>query len=177
MIKEDFIIDTLKPIDANQLHQFIVGNSERLRKFFPLTLSNNATIEKSIAYITLKEKEIQDKSNFTFAFREKNSQNIVGLMIIKKIDWNIKQGEFAYCIGSQYEGKGLTTFAVKELSKYAFNELDLKTIQIIAHRTNLGSIKVAEKCGFIWKRTLLNEFTPTDEKPLDMELYELTHEK
>ncbi len=177
MIAEDFIIDQLKPTDAHQLYQFMVDNNERLRKFFPLTLSSNDTIEKSIAYIVLKEKEIQEKTNFTFAIREKNSQNIAGLIIIKKIDWTTKQGEFAYCIGAEFEGKGLTTFAVKELSKFAFDELDLKTLQIIAHKTNLGSVKVAEKCGFTWKGILLNEFTPTNEKPLDMELYELAHEK
>jgi len=177
MITEDFIIDQLKSTDAHQLYQFMVDNNERLHKFFPVTLSGNETIEKSIEYIALKEKEIQEKSNFTFALRERNTQNIAGLIIIKKIDWTKKQGEFAYCIGATQEGKGLITFAVKELSKYAFHELELKTLQIISHKSNLGSVKVAEKCGFIWKRTLLNEFTPTNEKPLDMELYELTHEK
>lgn len=60
---------------------------------------------------------------------------------------------------------------------FAFDNLNLKTLQIIAHKTNLGSVKVAEKNGFIWKKTLLNEFTPTNEVPLDMELYELYNEK
>ncbi|MNT85361.1 hypothetical protein D3C72_2255210 [compost metagenome] len=66
------------------------------------------------------------------------------------------------------------TKVVKEISNYAFNELTLKTLQIISHRTNFGSVKVAENSGFVWKRTLPNEFTPTNEEPLDMELYELT---
>jgi hypothetical protein len=30
-----------------------------------------------------------------------------------------KQGEFAYCIGSQFEGKGVTHFAVAEMTKFA----------------------------------------------------------
>jgi ribosomal-protein-alanine N-acetyltransferase len=176
-IAENFIVDKLKPSDGNQLYQFMVDNNERLSKYFPVTLSSNSTLEKTVAYISIKEKEIQEKSNFTFAIREKNNQNIAGLIIIKKIDWTSKQGEFAYCIGSEYEGKGLTTFAVKEISNFAFNELELKTLQIISHKTNLGSIKVAENNGFIWKRTLINEFTPTNEEPLDMELYELKNEK
>ncbi|MES2812226.1 MAG: GNAT family N-acetyltransferase [Bacteroidota bacterium] len=177
MTTENFNIDQLISTDAHQLHQFMVENNERLRKFFPLTLSSNDTIEKTIAYIALKEEEIQEKTNFTFAIREKSTLKIAGLIIIKKIDWTTKKGEFAYCIGAEFEGKGLTTFAVKELSKFAFDKLDLKTLQIIAHKTNHGSVKVAEKCGFIWKGILLNEFTPTNEKPLDMELYELAHEK
>lgn len=59
------------------------------------------------------------------------------------------------------------------MAKFAFDELGLKTLQIISHKTNLRSIKVAENNGFVWQRTLLNEFTPTNESPLDMELYEL----
>ena len=59
------------------------------------------------------------------------------------------------------------------MTKFAFVELGLETLQIISHKTNLGSIKVAENNGFVWQRTLLNEFTPSNESPLDMELYEL----
>jgi len=174
IITTNFIINPLKPTDANLLHRMIVDNTERLKMYFPVTLSSNSTFEKTTEYISIKNKEIQEKTNFTFAIREKNSQQIVGLIIIKKIDWHKKQGEFAYCIDSEYEGKGLTSFAVKEMSIFAFNNLGLKTLQIISHKTNFGSIKVAENSGFIWKKTLPNEFTPTNELPLDMELYELT---
>ena len=173
ILNENFIIDQLKSADANQLHQFIFENSERFRRFFPVTLSSNATIEKSIEYIAVKQKEIQERTNFTFAIRAIESQEIVGLIIIKKINWSTKIGEFAYCIGGNSEGKGLVSKAVAVMSKFAFDELELQTLQIIAHKTNFGSIKVAENNDFIWQKTLLNEFTPTDELPLDMELYEL----
>ena len=36
---------------------------------------------------------------------------------------------------------------------------------------------MAENNGFVWQSTLQNEFTPTNEMPLDMELYELYNEK
>ena len=98
------------------------------------------------------------------------------MIILKKLDWDKKQGEFAYCIGSELEGKGVTSFAVKKITRFAFDELELKTLQIISHKTNSASIKVAENNNFVWKATLPNEFTPTDEKPLDMELYELYNE-
>jgi len=173
----NFIIDAFKPNDANQLYQFIVDNNERLKYYFPKTLSANATLEKTQEYIVLKEKEIQEKTNFTFAIRESKTQNIIGLIIIKKIDWDKKQGEFAYCIGSDYESKGVTSFAVNEMTKFAFEKLKLKTLQIIAHKTNYGSVKVATNNGFVWQRTLANEFTPTNASPLDMELYELTNER
>jgi ribosomal-protein-alanine N-acetyltransferase len=165
-------IEKLKLTDSVELHNFILSNTERLKKYFPVTLSNNSTLEKTTEYIVTKNREIEERSNFTFAIRNEKSI-IIGLMILKKIDWTTKMGEFAYCIGSNYEGKGYTSKAVNEMMQFALNELQLKTLQIIAHKTNIGSCKVAEKSGFTWKRTLLNEFTPENETPLDMELYEL----
>lgn len=169
-------IENLKLTDSVELHNFILSNTERLTKYFPVTLSSNSTLEKTAEYIVTKNKEIEERSNFTFAIRNEKSI-IIGLMILKKVDWTTKMGEFAYCIGSDQEGKGYTSKAVNEMIQFAFNELQLKTLQIIAHKTNIGSCKVAENCGFTWKRTLLNEFTPANETPLDMELYELENEK
>jgi [ribosomal protein S5]-alanine N-acetyltransferase len=176
-ITKNISIDKLKPIDAEQLHRFMIENTERLKKFFPVMLSSNETLEKSIEYIKNKEKEIQLKVNYTFAIREIDSQKIIGLIIIKKIDWTNKIGEFAYCIGNTFEGKGLVSKAVKAVLKFANNVLELNTLQIIAHKTNLARIKVARNNGFIWERTLIAEFTPTNELPLDMELFELKNEK
>ncbi|SHL87840.1 ribosomal-protein-alanine N-acetyltransferase [Flavobacterium xanthum] len=171
---ENFMIDPLIPADANQLYQFMVDNTDRLKYYLPVTLANNATLEKTIAYIATKNKEIEEKINFTFAIRNRITNEIAGLIIIKKIDWANKQGEFANCIGLHEEGKGLTSYAVKERITFAFSELELKTLQIIAHKSNLGSVKVAKNNGFIWQKTMVNEFTPTNQAPLDMELYELT---
>lgn len=177
MTTEDIIIDGLQSNDAYQLHEFVKSNDKGLKPFFPRTLSDNETLEKSTSYIAIKNKEIAEKTNFTFAIRDKKTQMIVGLIILKKLDWDKKQGEFAYCIGSELEGKGVISFAVKKMISFAFVELGLKTLQIISHKTNLGSIKVAKKNGFLWQRTLLREFTPTNEAPLDMELYELKNER
>lgn len=177
MTAGNFIIDQLRTTDSHQLHQFMVENNERFQRYFPRTLSGNETLEKTTAYIAIKNKEITEKSNFTLAIRNKENQHVVGLIILKNIDWDKKQGELAYCIDGAHEGKGLTSFAVKEITRFAFAELGLKTLQIIIYKTNFGSVKVAENNGFIWQRTLPSEFTPTNEAPLDMELYELTNEK
>ncbi|MDP5081017.1 MAG: GNAT family N-acetyltransferase, partial [Winogradskyella sp.] len=75
--------------------------------------------------------------------------------------------------GYTYEGQGLSTKAVSALSTYAFNDLGLETLQIITHKDNLPSVKIAMKNNFKWLKTLINEFTPTGEEPVDMELYEL----
>lgn len=41
---ETFILESLNPFDANQLHLFISENSERLKRYLPVTLSSNSTL-------------------------------------------------------------------------------------------------------------------------------------
>lgn len=172
---EDFQITILTSKDAVSLHGLMFSNAERFKRYFPKTLSKNLTLEASEKYILEKNNEIQSNSEFTFAIKENKTDKIAGLIIIKKLNWEAKQGELAYCIGAKHQGKGWVSDSVNQISKYAFNKLQLKTLQIISHKTNFGSIKVAENCGFLWRRTLISEFTPTNELALDMELYELTY--
>lgn len=174
---ETFYINPITIQDAWGICDFAVSNEDRLKRYFPKTLEQNLIPDLSRRFVEQKTKQFQLKEEFLFTLKEIKTNQIIGLIYVKKLDWTKMQGELAYCIGYQYEGKGLTSKAVKVVSNYAFMELKLKTLQIIAHKINIGSVKVAENCNFIWQKTLINEFTPTNGKPLNMELFELYHEK
>ncbi len=170
---ENYYIEPIAEKDAWKLCDFIISNTERLQRFFPKTLEQNLTPNLSRNFVAKKVKELNAKEEFLFKLKEKKSRTIIGLVYIKELDWDKKKAELAYCIAYQFEGMGIITNSVEILSDYAFDTLGLKTLQIIVHKTNPGSIKVAEKCGYTWQQTLLKEHTPPGEKALDMELYEL----
>jgi len=170
---DDYSIDKISDSDALNLCDLMVSNAERFQRFFPVTLKQNLTLELSELFVVKKVKEFETNEEFLFTLKANVSSTIIGLVYIKELDWEKKQGELAYCIDVNYEGIGLITRAVKKLIGYAFNHLGLETLQIIVHEDNLGSVSIAKKGNFIWQRTLLNEHTPPNEDPLDMELYEL----
>ena len=174
---DTYYIEAIQEKDAWGLCDFMVANEDRFKRFFPKTLEQNLNPNLSKQFCEKKVKQFQYKEEFLFTIKENDTNALVGLVYIKAIDWTKKQGEFAYCIGYPFEGQDITTQALKFLSEYAFNPLGLKTLQIIVDRKNIGSIKVATNNNFIWKRTLENEFTPPNEHPLNMELYELNHER
>lgn len=168
-----FEINPIQKGDAWSLCNFIVANEDRLKLFFPKTLEQNLNPALSQFFVEKKVKEFKANEEFLFTIKQSKSQEIIGVTYIKELDWDKKQGEFAYCIGYQYEGQGITTKVVRELSNYAFEVLGLQTQQIIAHKTNIGSVKVATNNNFNWTKTLEKAFTPTNKTPMDMELYEL----
>lgn len=166
-------ITPIHPKDGWSICNFAVANEDRLKRYFPKTLEQNLTPDLSNTFVAKKIKKFENKEEFLFTLKENESNKLVGLFYIKEVDWTKKQGEFAYAIDYNVEGKGLTTETVKQLSDYAFETLGLETLQIISHKSNIGSIKVAENSNFTWIKTLKNEFTPPGENPLNMELYEL----
>lgn len=168
-----YYMEPIAEKDAWKLCDFIISNADRLKRYFPKTLEQNLTPELSAIFTSKKTKQYLNREEFLFKLKEKKNRTIIGLVYIKNTDWNKKEAELAYCIGYQYEGKGYMKQCVKELSAYAFNRLGLTSLQIIVHKTNLGSLYVAKKNGYIWQKTLTKEHTPPGEKALDMELYVL----
>ena len=171
-----YYIIPIHPKDGWNVCNFAVANEDRLKRFFPKTLEQNLTPDLSNIFVAKKTKQFDAKEEFLFTLRKNESNKLVGLVYIKEVDKTTKQGEFAYCIDYTVEGKGLMTESIRQLSDYAFDALGLKTLQIISHKSNIGSVKVAENTNFSWIKTLKNEFTPPGEDPLNMELYELYKE-
>ncbi|AYN66187.1 N-acetyltransferase [Euzebyella marina] len=168
-----FLLDQLSADDAAALSRLMVKNSERFERFFPMTLAQNLTEEASKAFILLKNVEFDYQSEFTFAIREQETKSVIGLVILKNIDRDLWQGELAYCIDSEYEGRGWTSQAIKQTVNFAFTKVGLKTLQIIVHHTNKASIGVAMNCGFSYVKILKEAHTPPNENALDMMLFEL----
>jgi ribosomal-protein-alanine N-acetyltransferase len=169
---EQFEIHRIQPEDYWNICNMIVANEDRLQMYFPSTKAANLTPDLSKRFAQVKSKQFDENEEYLFTLKPLDSRKIIGLIYIKELNWSTKQGEFAYCIDYNYEGKGITTIVVNALSNYAFESLGLIALQIITHKTNVSSVKVAEKCNFTWIKTLKQSFTPPGKEPLDMELYE-----
>lgn len=169
---DNFTIAPIKDTDAWKVCDFMVINEECLKAYFPKTLEQNLTPDLSRLFAEKKAKQFISKEEFLFTLKESDSRKLAGLIYIKEVNWDKKQGEFAYAVCKGFSGQGVMSKAIKKLSTFAFEVLGLETLQIIAHKDNKPSINVALQNNFIWKESLLNEFTPPNSAPLDMELYE-----
>lgn len=170
---DTFFIDAIQLKDSWKICDLCVANEDRFKRYFPKTLEANLTPTLAEYFAQKKVKAFANREEFLFTIKHKETRNIAGLVYIKELDWNKKQGEFAYCIDYNYEGQGMITKAVNALSNYAFETLKLETLQIIVHKGNIASVKVAANNNFKWTKTLDKAYTPPNEDPLDMELYEL----
>jgi ribosomal-protein-alanine N-acetyltransferase len=75
--------------------------------------------------------------------------NFIGTISLNSIDWITRKGEIGYMIGDKdYWGHGIATEAVKLISDYALNRLNLHKVEAGVVETNIGSIRVLIKNGF-----------------------------
>lgn len=168
----DFSIVVLTLDNASSLSKMLLKNTKRFQRYFPKTLEQNLTLEMTKAYILKKNRFIESGEEYTFGLKENSTNSIIGLAIIKNINREIQDAEVAYCLDVDYGGKGLTTKAVTELCQLAKEKYQLKSLFILAHKTNHPSVRVAEKTGFSWNETQFKSYTPFMEtKPIDMEKF------
>lgn len=75
--------------------------------------------------------------------------NFIGTISINSIDWITRKGEIGYMIGDKdYWSYGIATEAVRLVSDYALNRLNLHKVEAGVVEGNTGSIKVLMKNGF-----------------------------
>lgn len=161
--KEDFI----------EIYNVIERNRERLITYFPKTSTNIKDIDTAKKFAKQKVKQALDKEQYCFIILLKNKPEIIGMVMIKNIDWTIPKGELAYFIDKEYEGLGITSNAVKCVVEFCFKQLQMEKIYIKFNPENTGSKKVAIKNGFEKEGFLKREFRTGYGHLTDVERYGL----
>lgn len=72
-------------------------------------------------------------------------------------DWEGK-GSLGYCMAKKHWGKGIMTEALKEVLRYAFEEVGMHRIEGSHVSANIGSKRVMEKCGLYYEGTRRDGF-------------------
>ena len=133
------------------------------------SLANNKNIFDNVRdYLPFPYKE-SDAEEFIQLVQKENPQTtfaieyegqfcgMCGLML--QADVYRKTAEIGYWIGEPFWNKGIATMAVKLLTQYGFNHLDLVRIHTGVFEYNRASMKVLEKNGYekdgIFKKSII----------------------
>ena len=97
---------------ANDFHHLIQSNLKTFEGYLPITVVNTKTLKLSHQLIKKKLESARKKREFLFVLKEVHSDKLIGFVLLKKIDWTLKQGEFAYGISAAASGKGFMSQAI-----------------------------------------------------------------
>ena len=141
--QQNLKIRPLSLSDVSQLAQ--LANNKRIfdnvRDHFPFPYKE----DHAEAFI---KKTLNENPRQTFGIEYEDAlSGVIGLILQE--DVYRKSAEVGFWIGEPFWGKGVATQALKLITDYGFNKLNLARIYAGAFEYNTGSMKVLEKNGFI----------------------------
>jgi len=87
---------------------------------------------------------------------EKESNKFIGNIVMWNIIWDIPKFEFGYWLRTSQTKKGYITEAVNALTRYCFQQLGIKRIEIRCEKENTRAWLVPKRLGFELEGTLRN---------------------
>ena len=165
---ERLLLRRLNKDDVNEVLE--LRSNPEVMKYVPRPLAK--TKEEALAHIALIEDRIVTNDGINWAITLKGSPKMIGIIGHYKIQPENYRSEIGYMILPQYNGKCITTEAVKVAVEYGFDQLQLHSIEAIIDPENSASEKVLQKNGFV-KEAHLIENGFYDGKFLDTVIYSL----
>ena len=92
---------------------------------------------------------IADRAYPFLIFREADGAIVCGITLANVRRGIVQAGTVGYWIGEPYAGRGYMTQALRLLLPSLFGELSLHRIEAACIPSNLASIRVLQKCGFV----------------------------
>lgn len=118
--------------------------------------------------------DFKDNKDFCLHLFLKSSGVFIGGSGLHRVDWSVPKFEIGYWVRSSYSGYGYITEAVAEITRFAFDELGAKRIEIRTSTRNVKSWRVPERLGFTLEGILRNNGRHIDGSLKDTRVYSRT---
>jgi len=141
---------------VEDMHRLILAFSQPHSEFL-VWANGNPRLEDARANMqTAVDNFSADQNEYKFLIIENSSDALVGCISLFIRDISIPHLELGYWVGSDSMGKGYASEACALVRDIAAEYFHAKRIELTTAGRNLGSIKVAERCGFEREAVLAN---------------------
>jgi ribosomal-protein-serine acetyltransferase len=137
--------------DAAPIYRLINANRSYLRAWLPW-IDYTQSVEDERTFI--RNVRIQYQNNHSFTCAIWHEGQITGTIGFHPFDWGNRKVEIGYWLGAQFQGKGLMTRACRAMIVYAFDELQLKKVEIRCATGNTASCAIPQRLGFTHEGTI-----------------------
>ena len=103
----------------------------------------------ALAYLAAHEQARRRGEQIELALVEPHDENVVlGGGSLNNVDLPERRAAIGYWLAPNARGRGVATHAVRLLADWAFRDLRVARLELTCGPDNLGSQRVAERCGF-----------------------------
>lgn len=165
-LKDNVYLRHLKKEDSIKMLEWM--HDESIAQFFQVNFKSftNEQVEQFIEQHGMYE---SDTENRHFAVADIITDEYLGTISLKHIDFFNGSAEYAIVLRKSAQGRGIGTEASKRLLEYAFVELGLKEIYLHVICNNYKAISMYKKVGFEYVSDIPDQIVLG--KPMKSEMY------
>jgi ribosomal-protein-serine acetyltransferase len=165
------LLRTFREPDASAVYEAVRESIAEVSPWLPWCHQNYA-IEETREFIGSRELASQGGEWYSFGIFAKDSGRVLGGVGINFINRVHQMANLGYWVRTSAAGRGVATAATRLAAKFAFEQLGLHRIEIVAAVGNVPSQRVAEKAGARREGVLRNRLLINGES-LDAVLFSL----
>lgn len=151
---ERLLIRAARAGDGKALNEAVHESWPELQEWMPWA-KKLPTLAESETNIRQACVRWQERSDLRLLIFDRDGK-MVGNSGLHRIDWEVPRFEIGYWLRSSCTGQGFMTEAVSAITKFAFDELKARRVEIRCDEENFKSIAVARRCDFHLEATLHN---------------------
>lgn len=133
---------------------------------------NPNTFEQAKALFELMERKLKDNEAISWVISLKESKKLIGYIGYHNIDIPNHRAEIGYAIFFEYHKQGIMSEAIEPVIDFAFNKINLHSIEARTNPSNINSNKLLLKHGFEKEGHFRGDYL-FDNNFLDTEVYGL----
>ena len=153
---ERLVIRSPAAADAQQLAEAIGETIDALRPWMPWA-GHVPTLAEARDNCSRAEQEFKDGTDHRFHLFLRESGVFIGGSGLHRIDWSVPKCEIGYWVRQSHTGKGYVTEAIREITRFALDDLAANRVEMRMSSENAKSRRVPERLGFVLEGTLRNE--------------------
>ena len=142
--EESIFFKPLSTSDMQEIHSY--ASDENVSRFIGWRLMQ--TLDETCEYIKEMMNRETAGTHLYASIVLKSTQAIIGTAMIFNFDREAKHAEIGYVFHREHWNKGYGTQAVKLMTNFSFESLNLNKLHARVVDTNMGSFRVLEKNGF-----------------------------
>jgi len=167
-VTDDCDLRSLEESDAQELYALVDANRSYLAEWLPWAAGQ--TLEETAEFIRKTRKQLEDNDGLQGALVLDG--RMVGAGGLVGIEWEARKTGIGYWLAEEHQGRGLMTRAVRAMTDYAFDELELNRVEIQVGTNNHRSRAIPERLGF-QQEGVLRDYERVGDRYLDIVVYSL----